>query len=251
VNRASGSTPGALAGVAFAVALLTPGFLNAQTAGPAADSVSALGPVRWGLGVSLLGAQPVGEFADYVGQGGGFSMFGVFRLGDRESWKLRVDLEVISYGSTTLETPLSPSVPLVDLSVTTENAIGSLALGPELVLGDGRFRPHLNASVGLSQFVTTTSVWGSGQAFPLVSTKNHETHTYVLTAGGGVRIGISEERPHPVVLDLGARYVHHGLTDYLREGGLSEGPNGEVLMEPIRSGTNLITLHLGVEVGFR
>jgi len=251
VTTASGLTRGALAGVAVAVSLLTPGFLNAQTEDPETDSAPTLGPVRWGLGLSLLGAQPAGEFADYADLGGGFSLFGVIHLGDHESLKLRVDLEVISYGSTTVETPLSPTVPLVDVSVTTENTIASLAIGPELMLGYGRLRPYLNASVGLSQFATTTSVWGSGQAFPLVSTKNHESHTYALTGGGGTRIGISGERPHTVALDLGVRYVRHGITNYLPEGKLREGPEGEVLVEPIRSATNLITFHLGVEVGFR
>lgn len=247
---ASGSTPGALAGFLFATTLLTFGSLHAQAADPDADSVRVLTPVKWELGLGLLVAQPVGEFADHVGQGGGFSMFGVFRLGDRQSLRLRVDLDLITYGNTTVETPLHPAL-LADLSVTTQNAIGSVALGPELSLGDGRFRPYLHASFGLSQFVTTTSAWGSGQAFPLISTTNDETHSYVLTGGGGVRVGISEERQHPVALELGARYVRHGLVDYLREGALVEGPDGELLIDPIRSETDLISLHLGVEVGFR
>ena len=162
-----------------------------------------------------------------------------------------MDLELISYGSTTVETPLSPTVPFVDVAVTTENAIGSLALGPELMLGGGSLRPYLHTSVGSSQFVTTASVWSSGSAFPFVSTENFEDYTYVLTGGGGLRIVLSEKGPHPFALDLGGRYVRHGLTTYLREGGLREGPDGDVLIEPIRSRTNLMTFHLGATVGFR
>lgn len=242
---------GAPTWIAFAVALLTPGSLSAQPVGSGADSAPGLGPVRWDLGLSLIGAQPVGEFADYVNLGSGFSLFGVFRLRDDGSLRLRLDLELISYGSTTVETLLSPTVPFVDVAVTTENAIGSLALGPELMLGDGSFRPYLQTSVGSSQFVTTTSVWSSGSTFPFASTENFEDYTYVLTGGGGLRIVVSGERPHPFALDLGGRYVRHGLTTYLREGGVRQGPGGEVLIEPIRSKTNLMTFHLGVTVGFR
>lgn len=62
-------TSRAQAGTALAMMLLAPPVLSAQPVGSRTDSVPALGPVKWDLGFSVVGAQPVGEFADYVDMG--------------------------------------------------------------------------------------------------------------------------------------------------------------------------------------
>jgi hypothetical protein len=203
------------------------------------------------LGFTLITAHPVGKFADYVGPGGGFSLFGLLYMGDRRTLGLRLDLDLIVYGSNTVTRPLSPSLPLVDVEVTTENSIASLAFGPQLVLGRGRVRPYLHGSAGVSQFVTTTSVWSSGNPYPFASTQNQEDHAFFLSAGAGVRMLLSRSSRHPLGLELGGHYLRRGLADYLVKGETQGGSGEEIPLETIRSETNLATFHLGLTLGFR
>ncbi|HSH74370.1 MAG TPA: hypothetical protein VLA09_01605 [Longimicrobiales bacterium] len=232
--------------------LLGPAALDAQGGfDPQVEEYA--GPVRWELGLTGLLADPVGEFDDYVGLGGGFNLFGVFYLGESLRWGLRLDGTLIVYGSNTVRRPLSPTVPFVDVDVKTENTIASFALGPHVVFGDGWIRPYLHASVGASQFATTTSVYGSGSSDfqPFASTDNFEDYTFRLEVGGGLRLDLATARRHPLMLELGADYVRHGLTDYLREGGIRELPGGGYEVDPIRSETNLMTYHLALVIGIR
>jgi hypothetical protein len=235
----------------LALAIVFPFPLQAQVRdlGPPTGPDSAA--VRRELGFTLITAHPVGKFADYVGPGGGFSLFGLLYMGDRPTLGLRLDLDLIVYGSNTVTRPLSPSLPLVDVEVTTENSIASLALGPQLVLGRGRVRPYLHGSAGVSQFVTTTSVWSSGNPYPFASTQNQEDHAFFLSAGAGVRMLLSRSSRHPIGLELGGHYLRRGLADYLLEGKTQGGSGEEIPLEAIRSETNLATFHLGLTLGFR
>ena len=239
------------AGMSLALAFAFPLPLQAQASDPGPPTGPDSTAVRRELGFTLITAQPVGEFADYVGPGGGFSLFGLLYMGDRRTVGLRLDLDMIVYGSNTVTRPLSPTLPLVDVQVTTENAIASLAFGPHLVLGGGRVQPYLHGSAGISQFVTTTSVWSSGATYPFASTQNQEDHAVFLWAGGGFRILLSRSSRHPLGLELGGRYVRRGVADYLREGETQDGSGDEVPLEAIRSQTNLGTFHVGLTLGFR
>ena len=54
-----------------------------------------------------------------------------------------------------------------------------------------------------------------------------------------------------VGLDLGARFIRNGHTQYLREGGITDLPDGGFTVSPIESETNLVVYHVGVSVGLR
>jgi len=55
-----------------------------------------------------------------------------------------------------------------------------------------------------------------------------------------------------VSLDLGARYHDNGRNvRYLREGGIRDMPNGDILLDVIQSRADLITYHLGISIGVR
>ena len=55
--------------------------------------------------------------------------------------------------------------------------------------------------------------------------------------------------PHaPVMLDLGARYLHHGRARYLPARVLA---GGSTIIRPIESEANLVLFQLGVTVGLR
>jgi hypothetical protein len=53
----------------------------------------------------------------------------------------------------------------------------------------------------------------------------------------------------PVYIDAGVRYQGHGQTRYLREGSIQPDPGGGVILRPIESQTDLLVIHLGVQVG--
>lgn len=230
-------------------ALMAPGALEAQ--GFERGSSPYTGPPRGEAGLEGVLAVPVGEFADYVGLGGGVRGFGILYLDDQGTFGLRLDASWIVYGSTTVRRQLSPTIPFVDVDVTTENGIGSFGLGPHVMLGHGTVRPYLRGSVGLSYFATTTSVEGTRDTEPFASSTNFDDTTFALIGGGGLRVVVAEARSHPISLDVGATYMRHGETEYLREGGLRETPGGGVEIEAIRSETSLATFHLGVTVGIR
>ncbi len=233
--------------VAVAGLTCVPGALSGQRFA-APDEV---GPVRGELGLDGVLAVPVGEFADYVDLGGGIGGFGVLFMDDRQLFGLRLDASWMIYGRSTVQRQLSPSVPFVNVEVTTENGIGSFAFGPQVMVPDGPVRPYARAGVGLSYFQTKTSVKGTNNSDPFASSTNFDDTTFALSGGAGLRIGLAEADAHPISLDLGVTYLRNGRTEYLREGGLRETPGGGVEIDPIRSETNLIGYHLGVTVGLR
>jgi hypothetical protein len=206
---------------------------------------------RWEWGLELSAVEPVGAFADHVGGTEGFDVFAVLYLGEARRWGVRLDADVISYGSRTVRSSLGSAFPFVEVDMTTDNSIVSVSLGSQLLLGSGRIRPFLHAAAGVSEFVTTTSVRGTAQALPFASTDNYKDHTLQLYGGGGVRVVFREQTRHPIGVQLGGAFAWHGSASYLTEDGLREGPGGTVVVDPIRSDANLATLRLGFTVGYR
>jgi hypothetical protein len=226
--------------------LLLPGPSSGQLA-PAEER----GAVRAEVGASGVLALPIGEFSDYVRAGGGLAASAVWYFDGNATAGLRLDGSWIIYGSRTVRRPLSPTIPFVDVDVMTSNWIASLGIGPQLMLRQGRVRPYLRGSIGFSYFATTTSVEGSHDSEPFASSSNFHDVTFALAGAGGLHVFLADAEAHPISLDLGFGVVRHGLTAYLREGGLREGPGGSVELETIRSRTDLSTIHLGVTVGVR
>lgn len=213
------------------------------TASPA--RAQGLRPVRTAdthLGLAGLLAQPTGEFADYVGLGGGVAAHVVWTPGGVLG--LRADASYLIYGRETRRYQL---VPLVDVDVTTTNQIAGFQLGPQITLGTDAAQVYGFGELGVSYFVTSSSVEGSGNIEPFANTTNFDDVTFATSAGGGVRLRVSHGRV-PVALDLGARYLHNGRARYLREGSIVITGN-TVTYTPIESQTNLIIYHLGVTVG--
>ena len=225
-----------------------PAALRAQVEPP--DSLPDVAPA-WEAGLVLAMALPTGAFATYVDVGGGFGLHAARFLDEGRRVAIRLDMGWTVYGHETIRVPLSPTMPFVDVEVTTDNGIGSFTLGPQIVLRRGMISPWVRAAVGVSDFATTTSVNGTGSEQPFASTTNFDDATLALVTGGGLRIALSKDNPHPLVLDLGAVHVWHGETEYLRKGGISADAGGNVRLDTIRSRTNLFAVHLGITLGLR
>jgi hypothetical protein len=193
-------------------------------------------------------AAPLGEFHDNVGLGGGGGLGGLLYLGDQRYAALRAEGSFIIYGSETLRRPLSPTVPFVDVDVETTNSILAAGVGPQIFLANGPIRPYIYGTVGLSYFVTQTSVKGDHDDEPIASTTNFDDLNLSLSGGGGLSVRV-HEGDVSVNLDLSAVYNHNGLAEYLAEGGLRELRGGRWVADPIASNANLVTYRVGITIG--
>ena len=190
-------------------------------------------------------AAPLGEFNDNVGLGGGVGLGGLLYLGDNRYAALRAEGSFVVYGSDTVRRPLSPTIPFVDVDVETTNSILTAGVGPQIFLATGPIRPYIYGTVGLSYFVTQTSVKGDHEDEPIASTTNFDDLNLLLSGGGGLSVKLHKG----VHLDLSAVYNHNGLAEYVTEGGLRELRGGGWVADPIASNANLITYRVGISIG--
>ena len=228
----------ALLPAAFLAALVVPGDADAQLPGRIGGEGFLWGPV----------AAPGGEFNDHVELAGGLGLGGLLYLNDQRYAALRLEGNLVIYGSETIRTPLSPTVPFVDVDVRTTNSILSAGVGPQVFLTRGAIRPYVFGTVGLSYFVTETSVQGDYDEEPFASTTNFDDLNLSLGGGGGLSVGFYQGEV-ALNLDLSVAYSHNGLTEYLTKGDLRRLPRGGWVADPILSDANLVTYRVGISVG--
>jgi len=193
-------------------------------------------------------AAPLGEFSDHVGLGGGVGLGGLLYLGDQRYAALRAEGSFVIYGSETVRRPLSPTIPFVDVDITTTNWLVLGGVGPQVFLSNGPIRPYIYGTVGLSYFFTRTSVKSDHEDEPIASTTNFEDLTLLLSGGGGISVVLHEDGDESFHLDLSAVYNHNGLAEYVTEGGLRELPGGGWVADPVASNANLITYRVGISI---
>ncbi len=200
------------------------------------------------VGLNFQLGFPQGEFRDFVGTGYGLGAHLTWFLDPRRAVGLRLSGSWIQYGRTTERLPLSPTLPGLLVDLTTANDIYTFAIGPEFQVGRGNIRGYLQGAIGGSNFATTTSAEGTNNTSPFASTTNFNDWTFAYNAGAGLLFQVSHGR-QPVFIDGGVRYQSHGRTRYLREGSIEPQPGGGVSFAPIESKTDLLIVHLGVQLG--
>jgi opacity protein-like surface antigen len=142
---------------------------------------------------------------------------------------------------------LSRTIPRVWVDVSTDNIIASGFIGPQITVGLGPLRPYLHGGVGLSYFSTYSSVHGDPCCIyhPVVSSTNFDDWVPALTGGGGLYLALSRS----VMIDITGQYVHNGRVEYMREGGITEDPDGSLWYEVIESEANMWIWKFGVSFG--
>lgn len=196
-------------------------------------------------------AKPVGQFADYVD--GGFGLDGNFTLWLDQAgiFGLRADGGFLIYGSETKRVCFSQTVGCrIEVDVTTTNSIFLFNFGPQISAPLGPVRPYGNASIGFSYFWTESRVEDVSDNGDIASTTNFDDATFAYFLGGGLNIGLSSGRM-PIGLDFGVRYNSNGNVEYLREGDITDNPDGSITLTPQTSDANLVTFVLGVTLGIR
>ena len=206
------------------------------------------GPKRSIFGINGTLARPIGEFRNFVGWGGGLSMYGLvnFQLGGPLG--VRFDASVVSYGHESVRRPLSSTIQRVTIDVDTDNLIASFGVGPQVTIGHGRLRPYAYGTVGVSYFATVSKASGLSDAEAFASSTNFDDFAAALSGGAGLLFRISGGK-NPVALDVSARTLYNGRVSYLRKGSIRESADGSISFIPIRSDANFVTFRVGVAIG--
>jgi len=216
-------------------------FASASAADAQFSNVTML-PSRFSFGGDLTLSQPKGEFASNVPNGYGFDLTGMFRLDPQGYFNLRADLGGVRYGHERVRVgfPFSGRV-AVDLN--TDNQIGFGAFGVQLQIPDGWFRPYANAAVAATYFWTESSISGADNSEPFDQTTNLDDWSHAWVFGGGVMIPFGKSIG---ALNLGARYHYGASATYLKEGDITDNPDGTINLNPHNSKTDLVLWQLGV-----
>lgn len=250
MSRTRNSSARRVASAAALFSLAAPALSGAQTLGPA----TRRGEPRFMGGGDVTVAQPVGEFGDYVRNGVGVGLHGLARLGGAGAFAVRLDGNFVQYGRERTSVRLSPTVGgRISADLTTSNNIYWIGVGPQLMAPRGTVRPYVNGSVGYTFFETESSLQSprSADNEPLFRTTNLRDNTVSYGGGLGTLVRVAGSARSIVFLDLGARYNSNGRVQYLREGDIQDLPNGDVILNPVRSRADLWTYHVGVSIGGR
>lgn len=209
----------------------------------------AQSPPRLFLNAGLLYAAPVGEFGDHVERGFGLGLGVDVPLGENSPWSLRVDGAVLNYGHQSRDVCPSGTIGCrVMLDLTTTNNVLLLAAGPQLAMPRGPVRPYMNTFMGGAFFGTSSDLSGVHDNVSMAQTLNHHDVTWSWGGGGGLRFELPAG-DHPVLMDIGARYHRNGRVEYLREGDITDLPDGSIVLDPQRSRADMLTFELGVTFG--
>lgn len=202
---------------------------------------SALREVRneGSVGLTFVVAQPLGEFrrnGDVAAGLTGFVVVGVDRMA---SLGIRIDGQYMIYDSD-----------YRGYGISTTSSIGSLALGPQVTLGQGPIRPYGFATVGASMFWSSVSDANSCGCYDSDVFVLNGRFTTVAQLGGGLLITVSRRRT-AVALDLGVRDVRHDRVRYVPAHGITENSDGSFTVERVETPVRMLVYQIGVSFSIR
>jgi len=198
-------------------------------------------PTRFSFGGDIVVAQPKGELATNLPTGYGFDFNGMFRL-DRKGWiNLRADLGGVQYGHERQRVGSLVSG-RVNLNVETDNRIAFGSFGAQVQVPDGWFRPYANAGIAATYFWTASTLSGA-DSYAYASDTNYDDWSHAWVFGGGVMIPFGKSLG---ALNLGAKYHYGARANYLREGDITDNPDGSITLNPRSSKTDLVLWQMGV-----
>jgi hypothetical protein len=191
------------------------------------------------LGFTLVVAQPLGEFRRNSDVAAGLTGFVVVGLGRSSTVGLRIDGSYMVYDAD-----------YRGYGVSTTSSIGSLAIGPQVTLGQGAIRPYGFATTGGSLFWTSVSDDNYCGCYDSDVFFLNGRFTTVTQVGTGLLIAVSR-RHTPVALDLGVRDVRHERVRYVPAGGITENPDGSFSVQRVETPVRMRVFQIGVSIGIR
>lgn len=205
-------------------------------------------------GIQFVVGLPQGEFKDNVNRNG-YGISGQFGYAPvRAPFMVGLELSYLNYGSERRAEPFSTTIPDVTVDVENSNNILLAHLALRLQPNTGFFRPYAEGVVGLNYLFTTTQIQNRGSGGGEVASSTNQSDVAFSYGGGGGLMFLVYENPDQdgimeVLVDVKGRYLMGGEAEYLKEGSIRR-ENGRVLYDKLRSKTDLITIHIGVEVRF-
>ena len=198
-------------------------------------------PSRFTVGADFAISQPKGEFASNVPTGYGFDLNGLLKLDQKGWFGLLLNLGGVRYGHE--HSNLGFFGPLgVELDLNTDNRIEFGALGLQLQIPDGWFRPYASASYAGVHFTTESCVSNPDNLVQEVCNANHGDWAGAGVFGGGLAIPFGKSFG---ALNLGARYHYGAKATYLRKGDIIDNPDGTVTLNVRSSKTDLVLWQIG------
>jgi hypothetical protein len=202
---------------------------------------SKSGPSRFIVGGNGVMSQPKGEFASNVGHGYGFDLNGLFKIDYRGYLNLRADVGGVQYGRERKDASFFGITGRVTLDLETTNSIAWGAIGPQIMIPDGPFRPYANAAIAYTVFSTTSTLTDPSSGFQYASQDNANDGSHAWIFGSGILIPFGESG----AFNLGARYYYGGRATYLNKGDITDNPDGTITLHPRNSKTDLVLWQLG------
>ena len=187
---------------------------------------------RGSVGFNLVVAQPLGDFRRNGDVAAGLNAFavtsgGFFGLRVEGSWMI-YDNSYQGYG------------------VSTTSQIGTLAIGPQIMLGGGPVRLYGFGTMGGSLFYSSAHGCGCYHSDSYLD----GDFTTTKSAGAGVLVAVSRQRT-PIDIDLGVRDVRHDRVKYIPAGGLSQNPDGTFSASEVETPVEMRVFQVGVRIGLR
>jgi len=202
-----------------------------------------------GLPVSLQVGLPQGEFKENVSIAGGFGFAGIFPIATEFGIRAGLDFQI--YGNETRRVPLGGgALGLINVDVTTTNAIVGGSIGAQIGLPDDRLKPYIGGMIGFSNFNTNSRVAGSNSDDqPFASSRNLSDNAFSKHVLAGFYFPM---RNGSTLIDIGARYTWNGESvRYLTPGDVNEDPvTGDVILSANQTRADLLTVTLGVTILF-
>jgi hypothetical protein len=247
------------------VALYAALVLTGLSTSPAARAQDGNGS-EMQAGVTFIWAVPQDDFGDHVEPGVGFTAFlggyspaiplvlateiGLVHQGS----EARLEVGRIISGQTNL--------PIEAIAVESSSNMGMAHLLARLQPPSGVIRPYLDALLGVRYLYTKTRIRGGliadldndwRDGLDLTSTQDGFALSYGV--GGGINLRVARFstgwRGQEAVLSLnaGARYLFGTKAEYVEPTSLQE-VNGEILLETVKTRTDLLLPHFGFMVGY-
>lgn len=215
----------------------------------AAAALAGAGPA-WaetdlmGGGTFLVGA-PHGAFDVAAGTGFGLEGYALVTP-PRAPYGLRVEGSFLVYGHERTVVPFPGTGGRVGADLVTDNWIGTLSVGPQVMARSGTVRPYVRVLAGLSYFATTSELQSADGFRTLARSTNYDDVAFGWSAGCGINVPVSRS----LAIDLGVAYASNGRVSYLTEGDIQDDGHGGAILNPRRSTASLMQFTFGLSGGW-
>jgi hypothetical protein len=191
---------------------------------------------RGSFGITFTVAKPLGEFRRTGNDAYGVDGFAVIG-GPFLGW--RIDGAYMVYDSE-----------YQGFGVSNTSQIGTLAIGPQVTIGQGPIRLYGFATAGGSLFWTNASYSGGCGCYDSDDYFLDGDFTTTTSAGAGLLITVAR-RNTPVAIDLSMRGIRHDRVQYVPAGGITQNPDGTFTAQRVETPVELRVFQIGVSIGIR